>query len=540
MDTVLPDPVLFALIRLNSSPTKIIAVICPKQSTSLCPKCRQPATRIHSTYQRRLADLPWHGVALHLDLHARKWFCDTLGCPRRIFTERFPNVVRPYARRTIRLDMWFTAVGLALGGEAGARLLRDLGLVTSPDAVLHHIRTLAVPLSTDLQVIGGDEFAFRRGRVFGTVIVDLLTHQVVDLLSSRDTAVVAQWLHERPTIRMVSRDRAQNYGEAIRQGAPDAQQIADRFHILQNLTERVEIVLRAHKEALKTKRGDLLESLPTLLNQTPALHERSQDVWEQRRQLYEQVQALKARGINPPSIAKVLGKSRSTVYLYAQMTSPPDRLRMTNGALRPVPAYLPFILQRWNDGCRNATQIWRELQALGKHYSLRTITRQVTILRREQGVGQSFAPVSPQEQYHPQAPPPPALTAHQAARVFMKEPTKLSAQEQSQLALIWEHDAQLATVYALAQRFCRMIRTHDNTDLETWLNEMSHSAQATLVSFAASLHKDLDAVSAGISSLFSQGPVEGHVNRIKLIKRSSYGKMGFATLRQRTLIRQTS
>ena len=219
METILPASDCLDLIKLMATAQHITAIIQSRQEVSRCPLCHHPSSRIHSRYIRHLLDLPWHGVAMRLELHVRRFFCDEPACRRHIFTERFSQVVAPYARRTSRLDDWFKLVGLALGGEAGARLLRGMGVATSPDALLMYIRSLPYTVPTSPRVVGIDEFAFRRGRVFGTILVDLERRRVLDLLPDCDQETVKRWLQQHSSIEIVSRDRAANFGEAIRQGA---------------------------------------------------------------------------------------------------------------------------------------------------------------------------------------------------------------------------------------------------------------------------------------------------------------------------------
>jgi len=270
---------------------------------------------------------------MRLHLHVRRFFCDTATCKRRIFAERLPEVVAPYAHRTQRLDGWLTIVGLALGGEAGARLLRAFGVKSSPTTLLRHIKTLPLASLEPSAVVGIDEFGFRRGRRFGTIIVDLVSHRVLDLLPDVARETVVAWLRRYPHIQIVSRDRAYNFGEAIGQGAPQARQIADRFHLLQNLGERVEAILRNHKAALKTPRGEVLAAEGIVLGRTPDQERRGVKWYQRRRDLYEQVHAAKSHGINQTAIAKLLGICRPTTAKYLAMTSPPERVRLPSGAI---------------------------------------------------------------------------------------------------------------------------------------------------------------------------------------------------------------
>jgi transposase len=204
---------------------------------------------VHSRYQRHLTDLPWGTRAVRIQLTVRKFLCRNRACGRRIFTERLPELVAAYGRKTYRLMTILQAIGLALGGQAGARLAARLRLPTSPATLLRLVRTAPMPHTPALQAIGVDEWAWRRGHRYGTILVDLATHRVVDLLPDRSAASVAAWLAQHPTITVVCRDRSDLYADGIRRGAPKAVQVVDRFHLVQNLRQALEAFLLDHRPA---------------------------------------------------------------------------------------------------------------------------------------------------------------------------------------------------------------------------------------------------------------------------------------------------
>jgi transposase len=205
-----------------------------------CPLCHTPATRVHSRYHRALADVPWGAYAVRIQLQVRKWFCDMSTCPRRIFTERLPTVVAPWARRTLRLAHRLLAYGLALGGEAGARLAASLGLAPSPATLLRLVQAAAAPAPVTPRIIGVDEWAWRRGQRYGTILVNLEDHRVLDLLPERSAESVAAWLAQHPTVRVICRDRGALYADGIHRGAPQAVQVVDRFHLVKFRARRRE------------------------------------------------------------------------------------------------------------------------------------------------------------------------------------------------------------------------------------------------------------------------------------------------------------
>ncbi|MBA3823041.1 MAG: ISL3 family transposase [Ktedonobacterales bacterium] len=535
MDTILPDPTCFALQKLRATAHEIVAVVCSTQTTSACPLCQRASSQVHSHYQRTLLDLPWQGITLRLELHVRRWRCADTACPRRIFTERFATSIMPYARRTDRLTTWFTLVGLALGGKPGARLLQALGLVAKPDTLLRHIRSLQAPARAPLTHIGVDEFAFRRGRVFGTIIVDLLSHRVVDLLPDCEPATVSRWLAQHPEIVVVSRDRAINFGEAIRRGAPQAQQVADRWHLLENLAERLETWFRDQARPLRTAHDQLRDASPTLLGRSKAEEAEGQAEQARQRQRYEQVQQFKAQGCTAAAIARHLGVSRQTVYRYLAMTSSPPRRRITPPQTAQQRHTRRYVEQRWAQGCHNAVQMWRDLKEQGHVVGFRTVSRWVTLLRKATGI-RGYRSTEPS----PLGPPSTSLTPRRAARLCLKDPAHLRREERQVLADLLGQAPEIQTTYDHVQAFGRMVRTRSGQDLDAWLVEVEQRGCAPLRAYAAGLRKDDSAVRAGLTLPYSQGVVEGNVHRLKLIKRSGYGKMGLATLRQRVVLPQAS
>lgn len=540
----LPLPAGIEIETVSTIAAQVVVTLRTTMPTACCPGCTQPTTRVHARYQRTVADLPAVGQPVRLILAVRKFVCRTTTCSRRIFTERLPDLVQPWARMTDRLRRAIAALGFASSGEATARVAPTLGIHTSPATVLRRILATPLPAVGAVPHLGIDDFAFRRGRRYGTILVDLDSHRVLDLLPERTVDQAAAWLGHHPEITILSRDRGQEYAAAARQAAPHAQQVADRFHLLQNLTACVETVLGRCWAVVRQQAQQQhtpTPGVPDILSAAPADTALPPPAAQQARQAaradrYAQVCALQHAGLSQVAIAQELGMARRTVERWVAKGAPHAAPRRQRA--RDLDPYTTMIMQRWEEGCHNGLQLWRELQTLGYRGAERSVYRFLaTVRQRCAGATRPEAGTSNSSAVRQRHPPGPldTVVVRQALWLVMHDPARLDPPAQHTLQVMLECSATVATLYDLVQRFRRLLHGRHGDQLDAWMVDVQASAIAELGSFVAGIERDKAAVVSGLSTAWSQGVVEGHVNRLKVIKRQMYGRAGFALLRQRVL-----
>jgi transposase len=503
------------------------------RASSCCPLCAQASSQIHSQYQRTLRDVPSGGRKVVLHLSVRKFFCRNPACARKIFTERLPAFVEPWARVTIRLFEEVQAIGLATSGELGTRLADRIGIHASPTTILRRIMALPSLPSPQVAYLGIDDWSLRRGRKFGTILVDLTSHKILDLLPDRDAQTAAAWMKKHPEIELVSRDRGEEYAAAARLGAPQAIQCADRFHLAQNLTEIVEVILascRAEiRQAVKTQLP-LLPQWPAA--DAPPAGSAHLARHAERTDRYHQLLELRKAGLTLKESARRLGMGERTVRYWLTRGIPYGKPELRHKRhRRGFDLYADYVTERWKQGERNGLQLWRELQAQGYKGSWRTVYRLLALLR------ESPAPLrgkAERAQVVPEAPLQ-DFSAKDTVWLFVRPPSDLDEAERQDLAVICQASPTAKMLYELVQEFMTMLRHRKGEQLDNWLRSARDSHIRELQRFVRSIERDKAAVLAGLTLLHSNGIVEGKVNKLKLIKRMGYGRAGFPLLRQRVL-----
>ena len=241
----------FSIEAVNYIDDKYVVVARAITATAECPGCQEQSSAVHSRYERIPHDLPSCGSVVRLCLQVRRFFCRNEACLRQIFCERLPQLIKKYARRTQRLAASLTILAFALGGKEGQRVVSKIGMPASGDTLLRLIRKQPDAQLPEPRVIGVDDWALRKGHTYGTLLCDLEQGAVIDLLSDREAETLAKWLKAHPTVEIVTRDRSKAYAAGVTEGAPDAIQIADRWHLANNLVDAIESTLAQHPNRLQ-------------------------------------------------------------------------------------------------------------------------------------------------------------------------------------------------------------------------------------------------------------------------------------------------
>jgi transposase len=542
------------------------AITIHVESTAIvasCPHCGNRAARVHSRYTRTITDLPICGRSTTLLVTARRFFCADLNCSRTLFCERFPQLADSHARTTGPLAESHQAIGFALGGEAGARLAKKLAVPTSPDTLLRRVKAAPDEPLSPPRFVGIDDWAIRKGQNYGTILIDLQRRRVIDILPGRDGVALKTWLQEHPGVEVITRDRWSAFAQAANEGAPQAQQVADRWHLLKNLREAVERVLDRFAPQITTiaqqsASAEVTSQIPAVTEEpttesrpvqlipaearvptpTPAPLSAREQARQSKKQAREQrhrlVREMRDQGHSIRVTARQLGVSTKLVIRYRRQETCPDWKPGRRGRTQVDP-YKADVEQWISGGGRNTKDLHRLLGEKGCRACYDAVRRYVNRIVGSTG--------KPGRRTGEAKPPPPALPSARKLSFELVCPPKPKSEdstpEQKVEPKLWDRLRSdlpcLAKTWDVASELVRMIRKELRQPLSDWLRKAEQSDVSELKSFAKGLREDESAVAAALSEAWSNGPVEGQVNRLKFIKRSMYGRAGWHLLRARVI-----
>lgn len=547
----------------------------PNQAT--CPRCGCVSSSRHSSYVRTLKDLPAFGAAVSLKIRVARWRCRNRGCAVRFFTGDLPGIAEIRGRRTCRADGITQLMGHALGGRPGERIMSRIGLAVSDDTILRRLKRRARSATGLVQVVGVDEWAKRKGLVFGTIIVDLESRTVIDVLDKHSTDVVEKWLLAHPEIHTICRDRNGRYAKAARSGAPAAKQVADRFHLVQNLRETIERELSLHRAHLRVRlhgnatpeAGSLGPTMNPPARVPSNAHERrllparrlaiemerARQIRQNKQNLFDEFKALQAAGLKISVISRLLGLNRRRFDKWAKQSALPERSKMQPRA-GTVETFREHLRQRWQAGYRNGRMLFDEIQSLGYAGTYKSVSKLLSPWR----LGNVALEVSTQLPTNPSNTATPDTVATSsplptigtdttqrqispqiAAALLAKPRRELTARQAEIVDALKAGCPGYAVMRKLMMTFRSILRQPKSNHssnvpaLHRWMEQARAAGIASIQDFESQLQRDILAVEAAITERWSNGPVEGHVNRLKTLKRQMYGRAGVELLRARLI-----
>ena len=503
-------------------------------SPECCPACGSPSARVHGGYSRTVADGAAGGRPVLIILRVLRFLCLDPSCPKATFAMQADGLTSRYCRRSVPLTGMLTGFGLELAGRAGARLAARLGIAVHSSTILRLIAALPErEAATAPEILGIDDFALRKGHMYGTVLVNMDTGDVVDMLPDREAATVEAWLKAHPGAAVICRDRAGAYAEAASAGAPDAIQVADRWHMWHNLAEYANKAVTRHRGCLLTaghraeagEEGAGTGREPAGTVPPDAFQDeggRERPLAARTRARYADIRARLDAGHSQAEISRATGLARPTVRRFARAGSAEELLGGTARGSR-LDEFKPYLCRRWNEGARDATALHAELQKRGWTGSARTVRRYVAQFR-EPGTAPSAPPAVPK--------------ARQITRLLLTRPDHLEPGEQEQPAAIRAGCPHIDALAGHITAFAEMMDGLTGAEhLDPWLAAVEAAdGQPELRSYATGIRIDKEAVLNGLTLPCSSGRVEGIVNKVKAVKRQMYGRASFTLLRKRIIL----
>ena len=492
-------PAEFNVEAVHDAASAVVVIASGRSEQCKCPQCGTVSRRVHSRYPRMLADLPCAGRRIELHLTVRRFVCSAGNCRQKIFAERFgDDVIRPMARRTARLDCLVRHLALALGGRPAARFADRLGCPVSNDTLLRTVRRYDRPAPIPPNVIGIDDWAWRRNHRYGTIICDLERRRAIALLPDREQATAEAWLIQQHQIEIVARDRGGGYAQAVARALPHANQVADRWHLMENASHAFLDAVRKSMRQVRTAIGTATVN-PKLLTAAERLQ---YEGYLRREEANAVIRGFVSEGLSIKEIVRRTGHSRKLVrsVVRGQRT---DIFRVRQTSLEP---HLPWLEVQWDAGLRNGAELWRQLRLAGFGGGLRVVTEWATRRRRaekaESGLGHAPA-------------------ARTIVRLMTIERNNLTKAQTMTVAAIEERLPDLVEARDVVESFHDMLRRKSSGDLEAWIERAEKSLVA---SFANGVIRDRAAIQNAITSQWSNGQTEGQITKLKLIKRQMYGR----------------
>jgi transposase len=472
----------------------------------------------------------------------RRFTCLPASCPQATFSEQIPALTKPFVRRTALVTEQLVAIALALAGRAGSRLATTLGMPCGRDMLIGLIRAQPIARPPAVTVLGVDDFAFRKGHTYGTILIDMASHRPIDVLADREATTLAAWLAEHPGIEIVCRDRAGAYAQGIQAGAPTAIQVADRFHLWKNLCEVVGKTVITHHGCLRVTppQGDPHPGTPALIEVIPpgAANAPTTAAIPQRRlvtrtrERFDAVHRRLAAGLSRSAISRELNLDIQTVRRFANATGPDELLVACQNRSTNLDGFIDQVNELWNTGCHNGAQIAAHITERGYTGSVQSVRR---YLRAFRVPGTSRSHPDPVRRT-PAPSGPAAPKPRKISQWLLTHPDHLAQDDTLELDNLLTRCEHLNRLHEHVRSFAALMTARRGPELTTWLRAVEADDLPALRTFATGIRRDLDAVTNGLTLEHSSGADEGAVGRLKMLKRQTFGRANFDLLRARVLL----
>lgn len=498
----------------------LMLYVCSSEPHGVCPYCQALSRKVHSRYTRRLQDLPAFGRKVFLYFRARKFFCHNMECKHRTFAEQPGNEIFRYRRRTRRCEVLVYRQGLHLSSINSSSLLLNMGISISKSTILRDLHRLSLPESGDVRKIGVDDWAFRKGINYGTIIIDMSRGLPIDLLGTRNEEDFSDWLKVHRAVRIVSRDRSTEYSHAIAASGLEITEVADRFHLIKNMGECIAGIVSGKYEVIAgILRGSEDNTAPV------------KDKSSKRRESYvnetkfNEVKKLQKEGNGINETASLLGIARQTVRKYRDL----DAFPVPKGKPRHE-YYLheQYVEEQYARGiCLDAVR--KELWGMGFKVSKTAFHDHFIYLAdghrghrsaKTKAAMESVSEKSSKKENTIPLPPVQHLALIITKSILRKDLTDYECQVVNALS---GHDW-FDHLHEAACSFLKCLRNGNPLRLDRWLDKYEKSVFLRVRTFVKGIRMDIKAVKNALINTVSNGMTEGYVNKLKMIKRVMYGK----------------
>lgn len=508
-----------------------------KTKRSRCPDCRKFSKKIHDRYTRTISDLPVFQYRTIIRLKTRKFKCGNPRCERKVFSEQTPVISR-YSRRTNRVLKILESFAIELTGKLGSFMSKQLFIAVSISTITRMAHNQQLPEIKQPKILGVDDWAYRKGISYGTILIDMETSKPIELLPSRDGEDLKKWLMKYNDIQIVTRDRSSSYSAAVNEACPNAIQVADRFHLLMNLSDALDTYFKSISgtisQHIKAKTSEILSLPETGPKATSGINQVNGATVDSRLEKFNKVKELQAKGFSRKRISKDLKMHYSTVksYFLQETLSPRTRRRSTNFDL-----FTDHVLSRIKTEGYILKDIYEEIREMGFNGEISQARYNINILKEQLKVSTlGLSQIQSQKiQYIRPLSSRKLSTYIGAYMAEIKVP-----QDRHYMQTILENITELRIVRKLVQIFRTML-LRGRGNIKRWIDFVIRSKYklSGLKAFAKGMLKDIEAVENGINMSWSNGATEGHVNRIKSIKRQMYGRASFELLRKKVILSQS-